>query len=286
MKARAKVNLTLEVLGARADGYHDLRSLVVPVSLADDVSFAPADDISLSCRCGEAVDASFLGAPDRNLVWRAAALLRSCAGCSAGAAITLEKHIPIGAGLGGGSADAAATLVGLNDFWGLGFPREALAEMGASLGCDIPALVHGGAVLMEGRGERVTSEAVSSVFHLVLVFTGVFTSTGKVYEHCVPQLTNRGQIVDNMRLAIQGGDPRSVAMALQNDLAAAAEDLYPEITQAHASLLAAGALGASMTGSGSCVFGVARDAVDAHQIARRLAEKGVTAVPVHTCPVM
>ena len=143
MKARAKVNLTLEVLGARADGYHDLRSLVVPVSLADDVSFAPADDISLSCRCGEAVDASFLGAPDRNLVWRAAALLRSCAGCSAGAAITLEKHIPIGAGLGGGSADAAATLVGLNDFWGLGFPANRWRRWGPRWGVTFRRLFTG-----------------------------------------------------------------------------------------------------------------------------------------------
>lgn len=286
MEARAKVNLTLEVLGVRADGYHELRSLVMPISLSDKVSFASADDISLSCCCADGVDAAHLGAPEQNLVWQAAELMRRRANHSDGVAISLEKHIPIGAGLGGGSADAAATLVGLNDFWGLGLSREALAEEGARLGSDVPALVLGGGVLMEGRGERVMRETPAPVLHLVLVLTGVFTSTGKVYAHCVPQLTNGGQIVDNMRRAIQGGDPQAIAAALQNDLAAAAEVLHPEIARARVSLLAAGALGASMTGSGSCVFGVARDAVDAHQIACRLAEKGVTAVPVHTCPVM
>ena len=125
-----------------------------------------------------------------------------------------------------------------------------------------------------------------SILHLVLAFPGAFVSTAEVYAHCVPQLTNGGQIVDNMRHALSGGEAEAVAAALYNGLSPAAESLCREIARARAALRAAGALGVSMSGSGSCVFGLARDAADAQRVAKNLAGMGLTAFPVHTCPVM
>ena len=287
MEARAKINLTLEVFGKRADGYHDIRSLVVPISLADEIALGPSEEIAL--RVTEAVSgmACRIGPKEDNLVVRAARLLRRVSGRADGVAIDLVKRIPIGSGLGGGSADAAAVLHGLNALWRLDIPCAELTRLSAELGSDVPALMLGGMALMEGRGERVTREAVSGPpLHLVLAFPGAFVSTAEVYAHCVPQLTNGGKILDNMRRALSGGDATAVAAALFNGLASAAEALCPAIAHARAALLAAGALGVSMSGSGSCVFGLVRDAADAQSVAKKLAGAGLTALPAHTCPVM
>ena len=286
MEARAKINLTLEVLGVRPDGYHDIRSLVMPISLSDDISFSSSGGISLDVESSGECDLTKVGPVEGNLAYRAAVLLKRETGCKDGVAIRLVKRIPAGAGLGGGSADGAAVLVGLNDFWRLGMSRDELAVLGAELGSDVPALALGGCVLMEGRGERVASEGCSGPLDIVLVFPGVFTSTAEVYRNCVPQLTNGGQIVDNMRRALSRGDASAVAAALHNGLAAAAESLHPEIARAREALAAAGALGSSMTGSGSCVFGLARNAGHAVEIAHRLAADGFKARAARTCPVM
>ena len=287
MEARAKINLTLEVFDRRADGYHDLRSLVVPISLADEVILRPAKEVTL--RVTEAVSgvADQIGPTADNLAVKAAQLMRRVSGRTDGVAIDLVKRIPIGSGLGGGSADAAAVLHGLNDFWHLDISDEELANLSMELGSDVPAQTLGGLTLMEGRGERVTRESMPGlVLHLVLAFPGEFVSTAKVYANVIPQLTNGGQIVDNMRRALLGGDAEAVAAALYNGLSSAAEALCPEITRARAALRTAGALGVSMSGSGSCVFGLARDAADAQRVAKNLAGIGLTAFPVHTCPVM
>lgn len=286
--ARAKVNLTLEILGKRADGYHDLRSFVVPVSLADEIFLESSVDVSLDvCTAADApVAIADLGALEDNLALRAARLVKARTGVEKGVGLTLVKRIPAGAGLGGGSADAAAVLKGLSEFWRLGLSTTELMSLGAELGSDVPALVHGGAVIMEGRGERVTPISAKTEVDLVLAFPGIVVSTAKVYKHCVPQLTNGGQIVDNMHHAFLGGEPVQIAAALQNGLSVAAMALHPEIARVQEALGAAGALGVSMTGSGSCVFGVVDDEVQANQVVRRLAACGLAAVAVRTCPVM
>ena len=287
MEARAKINLTLEVFDRRADGYHDLRSLVVPISLADDVTIRPANEVTL--RVTEAVSGASdqIGPTANNLAVRAVRLMQRVSGRADGVSIDLVKSIPIGSGLGGGSADAAAVLHGLNDLWRLHIPDEELAGLAAELGSDVPAQTLGGLTLMEGRGERVTRERTPGpVLHLVLAFPGDFVSTAKVYANVIPQLTNGGQIVDNMRHALSGGDARTVVAALYNGLSSAAEALCPAIARARAALRTAGALGVSMSGSGSCVFGLARDAADAQRVAKNLAGAGLMAFPVHTCPVM
>ena len=286
MDARAKVNLTLEILGVREDGYHEIRSLVMPVSLADEISVRPSDTITLQVDSSALDDASRMGDVEDNLAFRAALLLQRVTGCRKGAAISLCKRIPVGSGLGGGSADAAAVLAALNGLWELGLARSELVRLGAELGSDVPALAMGGVVLMEGRGERVVAEMPCAPLDMVLVFPGVFTSTAEVYANCVPQLTTGGQILDNMRRALSGGEASAVAAALCNGLTEAAEVLHPEIAHARMALLAAGALGASMSGSGSCVFGLARDAAHASALARELSREGFDARAVRTCPVM
>ena len=305
--AHAKVNFTLEVLGVRPDGYHDLRSAVVPVSLADEVTLEPADEVTLVMDWCGGRGATALpwrsrgtrdptggtrdttGETEDNLAVRAARLMQRVSGKNDGVTITLEKRIPVGGGLGGGSADAAAVMNGLNEMWGLGMPRKELATLGAGIGSDVPALVLGGTVLMEGRGERVdwldgceTRDARQDGFHLVLANPGVFCSTPEIFKAFDTPLPNRPEILYNMRLAMQAGDGAAVARALQNDLETTATRLHPEIEAARQRLEAAGCLGASMSGSGATVFGIARDAVEAGRIARELQAEGLWSVAVET----
>lgn len=232
-EAHAKINLTLEILGVRPDGYHDLRSVVVPIPLHDDVTLEPSDAISVEMP-GDLPQ-------EKNLAWKAAQALRQATGCTKGVRIVLEKRIPQGAGLGGGSADAAAVLNGLNELWGLGLPKARLCEIAAAVGSDVPALTLGGPVLMEGRGERVTPLAESPLadFHLpdltrlVLRTPPVFVSTPSVFR------------------AFRESDRGLRA----NDLQPAACRLHPEISAALAELEAEGCEGVMMSGSGSSVFG-------------------------------
>ena len=307
ISAYAKVNFTLEVLGVRPDGYHDLRSVVVPVSLADEVSLEPAEDVTLVVdwsggrgatalpwRSRETRDPTggardLAGGAEDNLAVRAARLMQRVSGRKDGVAIALEKRIPVGGGLGGGSADAAAVMNGLNEMWRLGIPRKELAALGAEIGSDVPALVLGGVVLMEGRGERVslldgreTTDARRERLHLVLVNPGVFCSTPEIFKAFDAHLPNRPEIFYNIRLAMQSGDDVAVARALQNDLAATAMRLHPEIEAAKRRLETAGCLGASMSGSGATVFGIARDAADACRIARELESEGLWSVVAET----
>ena len=322
IEAHAKVNFTLEVLGERPDGYHDLRSVVVPISLADGVVLEPADGLTLVVdwyggrgvtalpwrsrvtRDPAGVTRDPTGGTDDNLAVRAAKLLQRVSGRKDGVAITLGKRIPVGGGLGGGSADAAAVLNGLNEMWNLGIPRNELAALGAEIGSDVPALVLGGVVLMEGRGERVTGcfapgascsasgaelkhddlreSNAPSTFHLVLANPGVFCSTPKIFQAFDAPLPKRPEILYNMRLAMQSGDGAAVAQALQNDLAATAMRLHPEIGAARRRLEEAGCLGVSMSGSGATVFGIARDAAEAGRIARELQAEGLWSVAAET----
>lgn len=264
LSAAAKVNLVLEVLGRRADGYHEIATVMQTVDLSDRLILEDADTIA--CR------ATGFGVPtdDRNLAVRAARALAEAAGTARGVRITLDKRIPVAAGLGGGSSDAAATLIGLNRLWRLRWPAARLAEVAVTLGMDVPFFLRGGTALATGRGEKL--EAVPGTgLALVLVNPRFGSSTAEVYGRVTPEVYTDGMRARAVLGALRSRRPARVATALYNGLEAAAAPQHPEIGRMRAALLAAGALGAALSGSGPTVFGVARSFEQARQIRARLA---------------
>ena len=280
VEAFAKVNLTLEVFGKRADGYHALRSVVMPISLSDTLDIKVTDDGSITSDTGY----------DDDLCVKAARVLRQCQDvrretkdARPGAAIRVTKRIPAGGGLGGGSADAAAVLRALNELWKIGLTREELAEIGAQVGSDVPALVMGSPVVMEGRGERVEDLRLKTGYlNLVLVNPGVHSSTKEVYAACETRPLDGANATTKMVAALKAGDLGKIAAALMNDLQPPAVRQHPEIADALVSLRTAGVVGAMMSGSGSSVFGLVADEAAAQRISQELNAKGLRAWPVHT----
>lgn len=278
LAAAAKVNLFLEITGRRENGYHDLRSVLAPVSLEDRLILRKTGGL-IETTIGEnsSIDCEALSDGGRNgdnLVTRAARLLRDRTGYRGGVSITLEKHIPIGGGLGGGSADAAATLRGLNELWGTGLTRDELSALGASVGCDVPALVHGGLVLIEGLGEKVTPLPPSSLSCLlVLVNPGFPVSTKDIYSRCTEPLTSDRVSAKGMVRSLRGGDVDLVAEGLFNGLQETVFRKYPLIKLLADALDAAGSVGTLLSGSGATVFGLARDDEHARRIADSVARE-------------
>ena len=263
LRAAAKVNLTLEVLGKRADGYHEIATVMQAVDLSDRITLEDADDLELRSSSPDVpTDA-------RNLALRAAAALRETAAIEAGVRITLDKRIPVAAGLGGGSTDAAAVLLGLNRLWRLRWPLERLGEVAATLGSDVPFFVHGGIALGTGRGEQIRQLKGRSLA-LVLVNPKFPASTAEMYARLTPDMYSDGGATKALTGRLMRGAPR-IAASLYNGMEAAAGRLFPQIGQMRAALLAAGALGALMSGSGPTVFGVARSYEQARQIRARVA---------------
>ena len=263
LHAGAKVNLVLEVLGKRDDGYHEIATVMQAVDLSDRVVLEEADGLEL--RTSDPA----LPTDATNLALRAALTLGKAAGVERGARITIDKRIPVAAGLGGGSADAAAVLVGLNRVWGLRWPVARLAEVAVDLGMDVPFFLSGGAALGTGRGERLTRVGGMSLA-LVLVNPGFPISTAEAYRAVAPGLYTDGSRARTMARALAGQMQARVARSLYNALEAAVTPAHPEITRMTAALTSAGALGAAMSGSGATVFGIARSLEHARQIQARV----------------
>ena len=264
LSAAAKVNLALEVLSRRPDGYHEIATVMQTVDLSDRMMLEDTDGLE--------VRTSATGVPtdERNLAYRAAAALREAAGIARGARITLDKRIPVAAGLGGGSTDAAAALVGLNRLWGLRWPVERLEELAVGLGMDVPFFLRGGAALGTGRGERL-SPLGSAALALVLVNPRFAVSTAEMYGRITPAMYSDGARAKDAAGALESRRAGRVAGSLYNGLELAARAAYPQIGQMQAALVSAGALGAAMSGSGPTVFGVARSWEQARQIQARVA---------------
>jgi 4-diphosphocytidyl-2-C-methyl-D-erythritol kinase len=249
----AKINLVLLVTGKRSDGYHTLWTLMCPVGLWDEISLNVGGD-GISCHCSHPDVPSGAG----NLAHRAAAcFLERMAGrggaSPGGVAITIGKKIPVGAGLGGGSSNAATVLKGLNRHFNYPLAKDELVSMGASLGADVPFFLFGGAALARGIGEILEPSPPIRPFHVVLVYPGVAVSTAAVYKNLNLGLTNH--VKENKKILFNGGmfDP---AVHLINDLETVAESLCPEIGEARVALAAVGAEGVLTSGSGSSVFGI------------------------------
>ncbi len=252
LKAYAKINWSLEVTGTRSDGYHELEMVMQRIALCDVVTLRPMDELRLSVRgCPE-----IPGGPE-NLAFRAARLLRETAGIRAGADIALDKAIPAGAGLGGGSADAAAVIKGLNRLWNLGYTAARLAEIGLKIGADVPYCLEREAARVTGIGERIETFPVSGTLWLVIIQPrGRSLSTREVFDRFSqdPPRQTAARTPDVIR-ALQRKDLGLLRRSAGNRLQETAASLFPEITLAAEALLKAGAPFAQMSGSGSAVFG-------------------------------
>jgi 4-diphosphocytidyl-2-C-methyl-D-erythritol kinase len=264
-RAHAKINLFLRVLRHREDGYHEIESLVTPISLADLVTVRPAAELRVEV-VGAPAFASEGPAGGLNLALVAALALADACSDAAGALVEIDKRIPVAAGLGGGSADAAATLHALNQLWGCGVDAAMLEEMGQRIGSDVPAMLSGRPMLMSGRGERLAPAEVAT-FHWVLVRFGFGVRSPDAYRWWDEDGASTGPAPDPLFEAARSADPEALGPLLFNDLERPVFERHPEIEAAKRRLLEAGALGAVMSGSGSSVIGLARDQGHARALA-------------------
>jgi len=271
--------LFFELLARRADGFHEIETLMVPIDLFDSLTAAPLDSsrIELACQWAAAgSDGAELGdlpPPEKNLAYRAVALLRHRAGVERGISLSLTKRIPSLAGLGGGSSDAAAALLAANEVWQLKYSRDQLAEVAAELGSDIPFFVHGGPAICRGRGEQITPLSTPLALHFVIVRPPVGLSTSAVYKHSeVPAVPRR---VEPLLAALARGDGRQLPELIHNQLEGAADRLSPWIDRVRREFAAQGCLAFQMSGSGSSYFGICRHARHARRVAGRLQSRGI-----------
>lgn len=273
--AHAKVNLFLRVISTREDGYHEIESLVVPISLADRVVVRPAEELRVEIEGEPAFSPGGL-----NLALVAALALADACAEAGGALVEIEKRIPVAGGLGGGSADAAATLLALNELWGCEIDAATLEQIGERVGSDVPAMLFRESVLMGGRGERLAPAEVPPL-HWVLIRLGFGVRSPDAYRWWDEDGGGTGPDPDALLAAATAGDAEALGPLLFNDLERPVAARHPEIGQAARALIESGALGAIMSGSGSSVIGLARD--EAH--ARELAAGFERAEPVVGPPV-
>jgi 4-diphosphocytidyl-2-C-methyl-D-erythritol kinase len=276
--APAKLNLFLEILGRRPDGYHEIESLMVAVDLYDTLRFVDDPSGAVTLRC----DDPSLPTGSENLVVRAAERLKSASGSTQGASIELLKAIPAQAGLAGGSSDAAATLQGLDLLWDLQTPPERLDEVAGGIGSDVAFFRHGPAAVCRGRGEKVETVSLSRPLHFVLVCPPIGLSTAEVYRNVTP--SDRPRPIGPVMKAIAGG-PAALGQSLFNRLQPIAEQLEPALAPVRDALanLDPPLDGSLMSGSGSAYFGLAPDRDAALHAAKRLEPLGLGRVRVVTC---
>jgi 4-diphosphocytidyl-2-C-methyl-D-erythritol kinase len=261
-EAHAKINVFLRVLRARDDGYHDLESLVVPISLADTVTVEPADGLRV-----EVEGAPELSGPGRlNLGLVAALALADACPQAGGALVRIRKRIPVAGGLGGGSADAAAALLALNELWGCDLDPATLAIVAERVGSDVPAMLQGAPVLVTGRGE-VLAPAPMPPLWWVLVPFGFGVRSPDAYRWWDEDRGTTGPDPAPLLDAAAAGDAPRLGPLMFNDLEGPVTARHPAIAEGIERLLAAGALGAIMSGSGSSVVGLARDEAHARELA-------------------
>ena len=267
LKAHAKINWTLDILGTREDGYHLMDMLMQSVDMHDTLWLEESDNLSLESADapvetnGNALDSMASGAvtyDQSNLVYRAAKKLREKYNVSAGARMRLQKRIPSGAGMGGGSADAAAALMGLNELWKLGLSLDELRSIGVTLGADIPFMLTGGLARVGGIGEEITSLSPAPEVHLVMLQPCGGLSTKEVFG-AFDALDGRSLTRPRTELAqaaLLTGDLVSLGFAMDNVLEAVSVPVRPAIREAAQELERTGAIRGMMTGSGSVVYGV------------------------------
>jgi 4-diphosphocytidyl-2-C-methyl-D-erythritol kinase len=276
VKSFAKVNLALAVLRRREDGFHEIQTVYQSIDLHDELEFLPSATLRLEC-----VNLPDLPTED-NIVWKAAQALERTFSPRQGAHIILNKKVPAGSGLGAGSSNAAAALLGLCRFWGLSLPARELQVIATSLGSDVPFFLHGGTALGIGRGEEICPLPEVRQAHLVVICPGIHISTAEAYRSLNLELTSGAGA---NRISCFCSQLRGANLPLAeifNDFETSILPAYPEIREAKALLQKQGALAAMMSGSGSSVFGFFIDEESALAASRSLIREGWRVFPAKT----
>ena len=266
--APAKLNLFLHVTGRRPDGYHELQTLFQLIDLCDSIGVTPRRDGRI-----ERVAGADGVAPEDDIVLRAARALKLASGTAYGALLRVGKSIPIGAGLGGGSSDAATTLLVLNRIWGCDLSPAELAELGAGLGADVPVFLHGSSAWAEGTGDKLKSVALPERWY-VIIRPGISVSTAEVFQ--APELTRNSPLITIRGFFESGG---------RNDCEPVVCARYPEVREALEWL--SHSAPAHLTGTGSCIFAAFASAAAAADVAARVPDRwtGFVARGLNTSPV-
>ena len=278
---RAKVNLTLEVLGRRADGYHNLRSVMQSVSLADVVRVREVSGGGIEV----AADSPEVPAGAGNTVYAACALFKEAAGSGSGIAVVVEKHIPARSGLGGGSSDAAGALAALNELFGSPLSAGQLAAIAGRVGSDVPYFLAGGTALASGRGDVVEKLPDAPRMDLVIVKPDFGISTAWAYSRLDEVGCRRSRHSAAVVSAVTRGDRTGIIRNLSNDFEDVVIEAFPQIAEIRRRMLELGAEGALLCGSGAAVFGVFPGREEAGRASEALAVDYPFAAVVSTTPV-
>ncbi len=268
-KANAKINLGLDVLRRREDGYHEVKMIMQMVDLSDILTFESRDDeeIHIMTNSGK------LPCDENNLIYKAAMVLFAETGKKIGVDIYLEKRIPIAAGMAGGSTDAAATFLALNEMLGSPLSKEKLQEISVKVGADVPYCIMGGTALSEGIGEVLTPLPSPPQVHLLIAKPDADVSTAFVYKNLRLDTLEKHPDIDGMKKAIEDGDLQGIASRMENVLETVTIPAYPLIGQIKEVCKQEGAMNALMSGSGPTVFAMYTDKEKAENAAKRIREE-------------
>jgi 4-diphosphocytidyl-2-C-methyl-D-erythritol kinase len=275
--APAKINWTLEVLGRRPDGFHEVKTILQTIDLFDSLELESAAHLALAAT-GEG-----LPPPEENLTMRAARLLKERTGYSGGARMRLAKNIPVAAGLGGGSSDAAAALRGLDRLWGLGLPHERLGELAAEVGSDVPFFLRGGTALAEARGERITPlpNAPGTAILVLVPPLSIPEKTRRMYSLLSPKHYDDGAASDRLADALRQGRPLKES-DMYDVFGSLAFQAFPELQTCRQALIQAGASAVHLAGSGPALFVLLRDEEQGERLAEAAASAGAKAFAATT----
>ena len=268
LKALAKINLGLDGLGRRQNGYHDVRMVMQTIYLYDNVTLEKTSEPGIQLQ----TNLFYLPSDENNIAYKAAKMLIDEYQIQEGVHITLDKHIPVAAGMAGGSSNAAAVLVGMNRLFSLGLSDKELMKRGALLGADVPYCVMRGTVLAEGVGEILTPLLPLPKCYILIAKPGISVSTKEIYEKLDAQVIEKHPDIDGILKGLQEQNLHKIAASMGNVLEGVTVPMHPVIEQIKRAMKEAGALNAMMSGSGPTVFGIFEDRSVAQKAAQKLRE--------------
>lgn len=270
----AKINLGLDVVRRREDGYHEVRMIMQTIRMYDSIELTRTDTPGIQVQ----TNLRYLPVNEDNLVYRAAKLLMDEFHIQQGVEIRLEKFIPVAAGMAGGSSDAAAVMVGVNRMFDLGLSRRALMERGVKIGADVPYCILRGTALAEGIGEKLTVLPKAPRGYVLIAKPPISVSTKFVYENLHLEQLKAHPDIDGVRAAIEAGDLKTMAERMGNVLETVTIPAYPQIGKIRDAMLENGALGAMMSGSGPTVFGIFEDSTQGKKAKQAIKASGLAQV--------